>query len=187
MYSRRHPFSTRLWFVLFAACLLTFSLGCEEKVETPTDEIEEDPNLPPAIVDLPPAPPASAFVIPEKNADGTLRVEGIIGHQHKYLDEPVEVMGYIAYLSEECDPKKAKKDDVECPEPHLVIRDDADGVKQLMVVGYKQEFVKKAKLKSGEQRRFKGTYQKIAQGFVASEDGLLLVDMIDELEVVTQK
>lgn len=187
MYSRRHFKFTRLWSVLLALCLMTFAIGCEEKVETPTDEIEEDPNLPPAIVDLPPAPPASAFVIPEKNADGTLRVEGLIAHQHKYLDQPVEVMGHIEFLSTECDPKKAKKDDTECPEPHLVIRDDADGVKQLMVVGYKQEFVKKAKLVPGEKRRFKGTYQKVAQGFVASEDGLILVDMIDDLEVVTSK
>jgi hypothetical protein len=183
MHSRR-PFLRRPWLHLLVTGLIALSIGCEEKTEMPTDEIEEDPNLPPAIVDLPPAPPASAFVIPEKNPDGSVRVEGLIGHQHKYLNQPVEVAGHIAYLSAECDPAKAKKTDTECPEPHLVIKDDADGVKQLMVVGYKQELVKRAKLNPGEKRRFKGTYQKVAQGFVASEDGLLLIDQVDDIDVV---
>ncbi|MFU8805295.1 MAG: hypothetical protein ACNA8W_15890 [Bradymonadaceae bacterium] len=187
MHSRRLFALARLGILLLAGLLIMGTIGCEEESDTPTDEIEEDPNLPPAVVDLPSAPPASAFVIPEKNADGTLRVEGVIGHQHKYLGEKVEITGHVFMLSEECDPAKAKKDETECPEPHLVIKDDRDATKQLLVVGYKQEFVQKAKLKPGEDRLFKGTYQKVAQGFVASEDGLLLVDTVDEHEAVEQK
>lgn len=178
--------SKKLLAMLFL--LLIAVTGCkEQESSTPIDELAADPSLPPAVVDLPPAPPASAFVIQETNPDGTLRVQGLISHQATYLEKPVEVYGEVFSISAPCDVKKAKKDGLECPEPHLLIKDDRDAEKQLLVVGYKDDFIKKSKLAVGEKRLFKGVYQKMAQGFVVSEDGLLLLDAVDDIEVLSQK
>lgn len=172
-----------LTLVLFTAT----ACDSESDTTTPIDELAADPSLPPAVVDLPPAPPASAFVIPETNPDGTLRVQGLISNQTNYLDKPVEISAMIFSISEPCDVKKAKKEGRECQEPHLLIKDDRDAEKQLMVVGYKDDFIKKARLEVGGQHMFKGVYQKMAQGFIASEDGLILLDNVDEVAVLDTK
>ncbi|MBA2665086.1 MAG: hypothetical protein H0U74_22560 [Bradymonadaceae bacterium] len=173
--------------LVFLAALMFTVVGCEQEAATPIDEIVVDPSLPPAVVDLPPAPPASAYVILETNSDGSLRVAGLISNQTKHLGQSVEISAEIVSLSADCDPKKAKLANTECQEPHLVIKDNRDAEKQLLVVGYKEEFVKKAKLKVGDKHLFRGVYQKVAQGFVASEDGLLLLDAVGEHEVIAQK
>lgn len=167
-----------------AAFLVLALAACNGSSDVKTEKTKEDPNLPPAQVSLPSPPPASAYKIPETNADGSLRVEGLIYNRDKYLDQQVEVKGIIVRLSKECDPKKAKKAGEECPEPNLFIRDSADGEAAMRVVGYKDDFVKKAELEEGQQRVFKGTYQKVAQGFVATEDGLILLDYVDDIAVL---
>lgn len=136
-------------------------------------------------VSLPAPPPASGFVIPEKHDDGTMRIRGMIHHKKKYLDKPVTVKGTIQFISEKCDPKKAKKKNKKCPEPHLSIT-DADKL-NLLVVGYKDDFIKKAKIKVGESYDFKGTYQLMAMGFTATEDGLLLLDEVNGKSVIEKK
>ncbi len=188
MYSRQVLAHSKFLLVLLALLLFTPS-ACKSDNDavTPIDELAPDPSLPPAVVDLPPAPPASAFVIPDKNADGSLRVQGLIKDQADYLDKPVELSAMVFSISEPCDVKKAKKEGKECQEPHFLIKDERDAEKQLMVVGYKDDFIKKSKLTVGEQRVFKGVYQKMAYGFIASEDGLLLLDAVDDIEVVAAK
>ena len=172
---------------LAALLVFAFSSACSGGgSEVETEKSTEDPNLPPPVVRLPDPPPASAYQIPEKYPDGTLRIEGLLHNKEKYLDQRVEVTGTIVKLSEPCDPKKALKAGTECPEPNLFIRDSVDDELALRVVGYKPEFVKKAKLEENQLRVFKGTYQKVAQGFVATEDGLILVDYVDEHAVLEE-
>lgn len=167
-----------------SALLLVLALAACEDSGVKAEKSEEDPNLPPAQVSLPDPPPESAYQIPEKHPDGTFRIEGLIHNRDQYLDKKVEVKGIIVKLSEPCDPGKAKKAGEECPEPNLFIRDTPESEQALRIVGYKPEFVKKAKLEEGQEHVFKGTYQKVAQGFVATEDGLLLVDFVDDIAVV---
>ena len=166
------------------AAVLAFASCSDGGSDVETEKSTEDPNLPPPSVSLPDPPPASAYKIPETNPDGTLRVEGLLHNKEKYMEQQVSVTGLVIKMSDECDPKKAKKEGTECPEPNLFIRDTADGEATIRVVGYKQEFVKKAKLEEQQQRVFKGTYQKVAQGFVATEDGLILLDFVDEVAVL---
>ena len=174
-------------FRLCAILTLTLTLACDDTGTVKVDKAEEDPDTPAARVDLPDPPPASGFQVPEKNNDNTLRVEGLIHYQEKYLDQQVEVTGVVIRLSDPCDPGKAKKAGESCPEPNLFIKDDQDAQKVLRVVGYEEEFVKKAKLEPGQTRKFKGMYKKVAQGFVATEDGLLLLDFVDDVPVLEQK
>ena len=72
-------------------------------------------------------------------------------------------------------------------QPNLFIRDAPDAELAMRVVGYKPEFIKKAKLEENQERVFKGTYQKVAQGFVATEDGLILLDYVDDVPVIDEK
>ena len=169
------------------ALLLGFTfVACSDgEGEVQTEKTTEDPNLPPPNVRLPDPPPASAYQIPEKNADGTLRIEGLLHNKEKYMEQQIQVTGVIVKMSPECDPKKAKKAGTECPEPNLFIRDAPNPeLPAMRVVGYKPEFIKKAKLEEQQQRVFKGTYQKVAQGFVATEDGLILLDFVDDVPVL---
>ncbi len=168
----------------FAALLVCSLVACNGESDVATEKTQEDPNLPAANVSLPDPPPADAYKIPEKNPDGSLRIEGLIHNKEKYLDQQVDVRGIIVKMSEECDPGKAKKAGEECPEPNLFIRDKPDAEMAIRVVGYKPEFIKKAKLEEGQDRVFKGTYKKVAYGFVATEDGLILLDYVDDIAVV---
>lgn len=172
--------------ILALLIALTFAVACEESTDT-EEQSEVDPNLPPAQVDLPSAPPASAFEIPERNDDGTLRVEGLIQYQDKHLDGKVTVKGTVIEILGDCDPKKAKEADESCPEPHYIIKDEPDARKELMVVGFDRDFLDEADLEAGGTHTFEGSYRKIAQQFVNSENGLLLLDRVDELSVLEEK
>jgi hypothetical protein len=170
--------------ILIALLLaVTSTVACNDSEATKSAE-KADSNLPPAQVDLPSPPPASAFVIPEKNDDGSLRIAGIIHHQEKHLGKKVRIKGVIVGLLGDCDPKKAKKTDKICNEPHYLISDEEGAEKQLAVVGFDREFFEKAEVEVGETHTFGGTYKKLAQGFVNSGDGLLLLDEIGEVSVL---
>lgn len=170
--------------ITLAGLLLCTAMACEEPSRVTVEEDPVDPNMPPARVDLPSPPPASGFEVQEKYPDGNLRVEGLIHYQDKHLEQKVNVKGVILKISEPCDPKKAQKKDEKCPEPSLFIRDEPDSQKIMRMVGFKDDFIKKAKIAEGDMRVFKGTYSKVAYGFVATEDGLVLLDYIDEHSVV---
>ena len=166
------------------ACAVTLSLvACDHpatnvKTELPQrKEGEEAPS-----VSLPTAPPASGYIIPEKNDDGTMRILGMAHHKQKYIDKTVTVKGTVTFISEDCDPAKAKKNKTKCPEPYMTI-EDSDKL-PMLVVGYPAKFLKKAKVKADETYDFKGTYKLAAQGFTATEDGLLLLDEVNEKSVI---
>ena len=55
------------------------------------------------------------------------------------------------------------------------------------MVGYDDDFLKRAKIAEGETHVFKGMYKKVAQGFVVTEDGLILLDYIDDIPVILPK
>ncbi len=175
--------STRLTALLALLVIMGLAVGCDD-AEADADQGESTENMEPAQVDLPSPPPASAFDIPEKNDDGTLRVEGLIQYQDKHLGKSVKVTGFISEILGDCDPKKAKKRDESCPAPHYIITDEEGDEKELMVVGFDREYFEKAGAEEGETHVFEGTYKKIAQQFVNSENGLLLLDRLDDVEAV---
>ena len=166
---------------LLVVALVAF--GCDRSPpEPPSDEFPPDPDLPPAVVDLPTPPPESAFEIHEFNEDGSLRVEGLIGNREKYLTDDVEVLGYVhRIVGADCDPAEGY-----CPSPHLFIRDHLDEDLEMMVVGYRNEFLDVADLEEGEQFLFAGNYDNSWGGFVSSEIGLLVVDFVDDHEVTDE-
>jgi len=172
---------------ILALTSVTLLLACDPAPTVVVEEDKIDETLPPAKVDLPDPPPSSGFTIPEKNADGSMRVEGLIHHQEDHMDQKVDVKGLIVKISTPCDPKKTKKSGEPCPEPNLFIKDDADAQKVLRIVGFDDDFVKKSKIEEGQSHVFKGTYSKVAQVFVATEDGLLLLDFVDDMPVVEPK
>ena len=179
--------SARVATLIVLMLAVNLATACEES-DAKNGEQPGDPNQPPAQVDLPSPPPASAFNIPEKNDDGTLRVEGLIQYQEKHLGNKVRVKGVIVEKLGDCDPAKAKKTGKPCPEPHFLIKDEKGAEKQLMVVGFDREFFEKAKnAKIGETQVFEGSYQKMAQEFVNSGDGLLLLDKVGEISVLETK
>ena len=153
-------------------------------VEAPKEGEEKPAPAPAVAVALPPAPSAQDFVIKEKNDDGTFRVQGLIEYKDKNLDQEVLVKGRVLSISEDCDPKKVKNTQQSCPEPHLMIMDDErDAEKVLLVVGYTPKFIKEAKLEQGEVFDFKGSYKLMGRGFTATEDGLLLLSSVGDKSV----
>ena len=171
-------------------CCLILSAACDRPASNVGVEVDEPAADAPkkGNVSLPSAPSAEDFVIKEKNADGTLRVQGLIEYKDKYKEQEVSLSGLIPRLSPMCDPKKAKKEGTKCMEPHMVIRDDEEGAeKLLLVVGYDDDFLKRAKLEEGTTHRFQGTYQMFGRGFTASEDGLLVLSQIDDVPVTKEK
>jgi hypothetical protein len=183
-FSRSATLTAVLLVTLMAATSL--SVACDDSEATkPAEEV--DPNQPPAQIDLPSPPPASAFNIPEKNDDGTLRIAGLIHHQEKHLGNVVSVKGVIVQVLGDCDPKKAKKAGETCDKPHYLISDEEGAEKKLAVVGFERDFFDEAKTEVGQTHVFSGTYKKIAQGFVNSGDGLLLLDKLGEISVLEEK
>ncbi len=170
---------------LLTALALSASLvACDNTPpEIPLDEFPADPDLPPAVVELPTPPPASAFEIREYNDDGTLRIEGLISNRDRFLEEEVAVKGVITEIQGDCDPRRARQRGETCPEPHLFIRDDADDDRRLLVVGYTNDQRRQFRLNEGSEFLFGGTYTRMAEGFVSTEDGLLVLSSLDGEEL----
>ncbi len=181
------PIATRRR-LLFCSILCILLIGCDRPASNVEVETSKPgPNAPAPTVDLPPPPTKEDFIIEERHGDGTFRVQGLIEYKDKHLEEEVVVKGVVTSISPVCDPGKAKEEGTKCPEPHLVIRDDEAGAqKDLLVVGYPDDFIKRAKLKEGEVYDFKGTYQMMGRGFTASENGLLILAEANE-EVVQEE
>jgi len=168
-----------------AASTLLALMGCEHEPSNVKVEVDApDPEASAPVVSLPAPPSASDFVIKESNDDQTLRVQGIIEYKEKHLDKQVVVKGKVIRISPECDPGKAKKEGKKCPEPHLLIRDDEpEAEKTLLVIGHTPELLKKAKLEEGQVFDFKGTYSMMGRGFTASEDGLMMLEGIGDINL----
>lgn len=183
------PTTSRLAHLL-GAPLLCLALGaCDHapsnvKLETP----QVDPEATPPVVSLPEPPSAADFIIKETNDDKTLRVQGLIEYRDKHLQKEVVVKGKLIRISADCDPGKAKKEGTKCPEPFLLIQDnEEDAEKTLLVIGHTPELLKKANLSESGVHDFKGTYSMRAMGFTASEDGLLILSGVDEVELAELK
>lgn len=138
----------------------------------------------PAKVDLPEPPPDSAFDVQKRNSDGTFRVRGLIAHRGQHLGDKIEVKGTVTHISPECDPARAKAKGKECPEPYLYIRDEKDADDALMIVAFDRDRMEKAGVEEGSEYVFEGTYKELAQGFVRTKSGLLVVDTVDDTDVV---
>lgn len=168
--------------LLSAGLALVLLLGgaCDNSTpEAPLDEFPADPDLPAAVVDLPAPPPATAFEVRERNDDGSLRIEGLISNRDRYLGENVEVQGVITEMQGDCDARRARERGESCPEPHLFIRDHADDDRMLLVVGYTNDQRRRLRLAQGGEHLFGGRYTRMAEGFVSTEDGLLVLEKID--------
>jgi hypothetical protein len=170
--------------LLTSVLLLSFFLGCDDSTGVQVDESEPETQLPAPIVSLPDPPPSAGFQVAEAHADGALRVEGLIHHQLNHLDKEVSVRGLVVSISPKCDPKKAKKNKTTCPEPNLFIKDGAEESATIRIVGFQSDFEKKLKVEVGQTHVFKGKYKKVAAGFVATEDGLILADFVDDAPVI---
>lgn len=176
-------------FITYAALvslLLTTlgSLACDQGgPELGGDEFPPDPDLPAAVVELPTPPPASAFEIREFNDDGSMRVEGLITNRDQYMQEEVQVRGVVTEIEGDCDPGEARRRGETCLSPHLFIRDHADDDLRLTVVGYSNDFLRRARIREGEEYLFAGTYKDAAHGFFSAQDGLLELTSVDERDV----
>lgn len=160
--------------VAFAATACSGS-GDDKAAEKKKKQTDREP----AKVNLPEPPPASALEVEELHSDGSFRVEGLIATQGKHLGDDVEVKGKVAYVSPDCDPRRAQKKGEECPKPYLTIEDKEEGEAEMMVVGFERDFLDRAEVEKGETYLFKGKYKKLAQGFVASESGLILLNEVN--------
>ncbi len=160
--------------------IAVFCLGCDGSgAELPTQEFPPDPDLPEAVVDLPNPPPASAFEIREFNDDDSLRVEGVIAKREQYFGDNIEIRGVISKIEgSDCDPATEP-----CPKPHFFIRDHIDEDLDLMVMGYRNEFLDRASLSEGEEYLFRGTFDQMAGDFVSTQ-GLLELEIVDEFSVI---
>ncbi|MEC9398260.1 MAG: hypothetical protein VX475_11600 [Myxococcota bacterium] len=163
--------------------------GCEHEPSNVKVEVDApDPEASAPVVSLPDPPSATDFVIKEKNDDETLRVQGIIEYKDKHLDKQVVVKGKVIRISAECDPGKAKAENKKCPEPHMLVRDDeAEAEKTLLVIGHTPELLKKAQIEEGQVYDFKGTYSMMGRGFTASEDGLVILEGVGDVNLVDLK
>ena len=165
--------------ILAVTLLLVAGVGCSSQSKE-KDKKKKKSDLPPAQVDLPEPPPESAFDIKEKNPDGSFRVRGLIAHRGKHLGEDIRVKGTVTYISPDCDPAEAQRKGEECPKPYMFIKDKEDAEDSLMIVGYKRELLDRAEIEKGNTHTFEGKYKELAQGFVRTESGLLLVDKVDD-------
>lgn len=172
--------------IIAGASIALVVMGCDHPASNVKAELpKQEEGKPAPSVNLPEPPPSSGFVIPETNPDGTMRILGLIHHQSKHLHKEITVKGTLIQLSADCDPAKAKKKNEPCPEPFMTIQDD-DKI-PFRVVGYPQDFLKKAKLKVGDSYDFKGTYELTTQGFAATEDGLMLLNEVNGVPVMAPK
>jgi hypothetical protein len=170
------------------------------------DETEsKDPkasNLPPANVDLPAIPSdLGENAIPERHPDGALTVDGIKRSRLSWLDKEVTVKGKIAWVykcpyekdDKKKRPKKRKPDEEaaeddgpRCQRAHFYIVDTAgDADVRLLIVGLSpelEESFEKGDIKLGDEHTMTGTFLEIGNGFVASDEGLVVLGTIKGFE-----
>ncbi|MEM1350509.1 MAG: hypothetical protein AAGI01_18255 [Myxococcota bacterium] len=173
----------RLFLSVSACTLLLLVSACEHPPSNVTPDIADLGEEGAPSVNLPTVPGDEAFTIKERNDDGTFRIIGLIENQDSYLRKQVEVRALVSQISEECDVSKASKEGKTCPEPYIVLKDEEDSDEQMLVVGFEHPVLKKAKVKVGETTSLKGTYVMDAQGFSATETGLLVLDEIGGVSV----
>ena len=174
------------------SCLFT---ACDEPEEKLMKHEQIKGKVP---VKLPSVPHMPMLEITKKYQDGALSVTGTIRYKIEFMDKPMRVRGTVtkkyicpyrdtdAFLtSEELKKKYRKKkkpapdpDTPLCKEPHLFINDAQEDSKTLLVIGY--PILDEPKFEEGETYTFVGHYTTIAMGFANPEDGLILLEKIEE-------
>ena len=198
-----HP-TARLLLGTLACALLCFGAGCDELATNEEPEKKAE-TMPPARVDLPPVPSDLGVPkTPEKHPDGTLTVTGLLRNRPAYIEQEIQVKGFITSIYdcphwEKNQPKKPRRpgrkppkkkeeeEDAEakmCERPHFYLVSKADekpGDKSLLVVGidpFIQGKIDEEEIKSGEEHTLTGTFIEIAEGFTAADKGLLKLTAI---------
>lgn len=187
-------------FVLVLTAAVFLLAGCDEPGSAEGDDGAS--QLPPAHVDLPAIPAdLGENAIPERYPDGALTVDGIKRNRHSWLDKKVTVKGQIAWIYKcpyEKDDKKVRRprkkpaedaeedDGPRCQRAHFYIIDKTgDPEVRLLIVGLTdalEESVEKGDIKVGDEHTMTGTFLEIGNGFVASDDGLIVLETIKGFE-----
>ncbi len=162
---------------------------------------EGDSKLPPANIDLPAIPSdLGDNAIPERHVDGSLTIDGLKRNRLSWLDKEVTVKGQIAWVYkcpyEKDDKKKkprkrkpeeeAEEEGPRCQRAHFYIIDkNGEADLRLLVVGLTDELeesFEKGDLKVGDEHTMTGTFLEIGNGFVASDEGLVVLGTIKGFE-----
>ena len=184
-----------LWCAALALALTVTLGGCDED---PGPDAQPKEDIKPLVpVDLPAVPDdLGKSEIPEKYADGSLTIDGILRNRRVYLDQDVLVKGIIVWIYE-CpyadeykkrrrQPKKSEDEEENlCQRDHFYIADKARSDDRLLVVGlspFLKEALEKDKIKIGEQHVFNGRFTEIADGFAAADEGLLQLGEVKGFE-----
>ncbi len=176
------------------ASLLFGGASCEEAEAEKPEKEQEQANLPPANVNLPPVPDdLGESKIPLTYADGALTVDGLRRQRMKHLDQTVKVRGTIDFIydCEYWDQKKLKKylkkmkkegkdvNSAMCERAHLYVIDKGEKENRLLVAGLPEDFpdkIKKKKYTVGQEITFEGQYTDAGDSFVAPDLGLIVVE-----------
>ena len=139
---------------------LTGLCACNPPAVDPPQSPEEKPT---GRVDLPPLVKLAGSLPPERNADQTFRVDGLLARRSMHMGEAVRLKGYL--LEVYTCPRKAKT----CEVPHLWLADTpAGGEKRIPVVNFADEKALK-KMKKGQQYIVEGTFRRRSdRGFTRS-------------------
>lgn len=169
------------WVAALAAGLGAVS-ACKPKPAGPPPEAvpSENPNLPPARIDLPAPIKLEGTLPPETHPDGKMRIDGLLARREKYLGQKIVVRGFLVEKYEP--PKDAQRflhnhgylaDTPAGGDKRLLLTGLADKVRDAMVVG--TEYVI-----TGEFA------QRTDDGFVNSL-GLLIFESAEGLEIPEDK
>jgi hypothetical protein len=180
-------------FLLVVAAALLFLGGCDDGSNE--QDGQKVPDLPPAEINLPAVPAdlgQSKYLL--RHPDGSLTVHGIKRDRLAWLEKEVTVKAQIVWVYD-CpyDDKKPKtrrrkKDSEEvdegprCQRAHFYVGDrEGQPKERLLVVGLTSELeesFEKEDLKVGDEHTIKGSFVEIGDGFVASDEGLLMLGTI---------
>jgi len=163
-----------------ALSLLLVAAGCPEERGVPSAMPEEDPNLPPARVNLPPVPDLTGPATPLRLADGSYTVWGLHSQAGGLVGKDVTVQALVVEVYHCPDPPP---EGVKCQAPHFWISDSQQGKPaRMMVVGYDPEDEDTPEPEAGKRITLLGVFdRRNEQGFVASE-GLVRMASWKEIE-----
>ena len=173
------PTSGRVVALLAALAVVS---GCKSKPATPPPEAApaENPNLPPARIDLPPPIKLEGTLPPETHPDGKMRIDGLLARREKYIGQKIVVRGFLVEKYEP--PKDAQR----FLHNHGYLADTpAGGDKRLLLTGLLDK-VRDA-LVVGQEYVITGEFaQRTDDGFVNSL-GLLIFESAEGLEIPEEK
>jgi hypothetical protein len=184
-----HPRALALSLLLLTA--LIGALGACQEEEPPPEPKVEPPLVP---VQLPSIPAdLGQSVNPSKLPDGSLTLEGLRRDRLAWLDKEIQLSGILVHVydcpyDDEKKPRRRKGEEPDpnepvCQRPHFYVADTATAKTEdrLLVVGVSndlEERIQKGDLKVGERYVLRGTYADLGAGFVAPDQGLLVLGVV---------